>query len=407
MNAAALPGPDSQCILTDDSLSPGDDCPPRARIYEHADRNLGHRLRGDWEPPNALLLAYSEQWADSLADLVAIAQDQTRVFLLANPAKNTSLQIQTWILRSGLGNGKVSLLWIGHDTPWIRDYGPLEIVRRDGDHSWLDADYSDSRPADDAIPSVLASRVGVPVEPLPFHLAGGAIISNGLGLCATTIEYCRENNIDFDDPAIMDPLLETLGCQLLALLPALKDEKARHIDMFAQFLAADVVAVADVRTTDSHEDAERMDEAARGLKEAAARLGSDLRVARVPLPYLGEGKYRTYVNGLRLRTSFVAPSYRDVPDDIEASAYRALADTLSGIEVVVVPADNVIRLLGSLHCISLGLTFPENRTEPTAEKEQVTELLLTAASAEEAVVAIQVDEQAALDCSVPKDLLHE
>jgi agmatine/peptidylarginine deiminase len=77
----------------------------------------------------------------------------------------------------------------------------------------------------------------------------------------------------------------------------------------------------------------------------------------VPVPYFGDGKYRTYVNGLALGTEFVAPSYADVPKEIESRAYRVLSTAMPGTNVVAVPADDMIALFGSVHCISLGLAL--------------------------------------------------
>jgi len=331
---------------------------PLSCFHELRHRGLGHRLRGDWEPPDVLLLAFTERWSESLADLAAIAEGQTRVFLLADPAKHSPTEVRSWVSRHGLDPERVVPLWLGHDTPWVRDYGPLQVIREDGEPEWLDARYVQARPADDAIPPLLASRFGVPWEPVPIRLAGGAVISNGRGLCASTIEYLRESELDVEDPGLMDPLLEKLGCRVLAVVPGLVAEKAHHIDMFAQFLAADLVAVGDVDPAEGEEDAGRMNEATRGLVEAAARLDINLRVVRVPLPYLGSGKYRTYVNGLRLRNEFVVPSYSDVQEEVQLRAVQAISEALPGVGVVPVPADKVIALLGSLHCISLGLALP-------------------------------------------------
>src|SRR5262245_64107535 len=126
--------------------------------------------------------------------------------------------------------------------------------------------------------------------------------------------------------------------------------------MFAQFLALDVVAVAEVDPKQSPLDAKRMDVAASALIEAAMRLGMKLDVVRVPLPYLGDGEYRTYLNGLPLQNTYLAPSYSDVDRPVEERAFEALSRAMPKMNVVAVPADPMIRVLGALHCVSLGLT---------------------------------------------------
>lgn len=333
---------------------------PRTRIFEAWNQSPGRRMRGDWEPPDAILMTFNRDWSDTLADLIAIGQAQTGVFLMADPDTSTIEEIRDWIARRDLDPDGVEILWVPYDTPWIRDYGPLQVMVH-GEPVWLDADYGSSRPEDDALPPALAGLVGASVEPLPFRLDGGAIVANGTGLCASTLEYFQLAHIDTNDAAVMNRLLDLLGCHVLALVPALSHEKTHHADMLAQFLAPDQVAVAEVRGAGAPDDERRMNEAVRGLTEAARRLGVRLRVARVPVPYVGGGNYRTYVNGVRLATDFVVPGYRDVAKPIAEAAYRALSEALPGTNVVVVPADEVIPLFGSLHCMTLGVTLPRPR----------------------------------------------
>jgi agmatine/peptidylarginine deiminase len=340
---------------------------PCHRVHELADRALDHWLRGDWEPPNALLLSFAEEWSDSLAYLIASALDQAQVTLLVDPTTTTQSQIQRWFQEFNLPAEEVHVRWIRLDSSWVRDYGPLQLLPARGYHGdpiWLDTEYVPERQDDDAVPSALAPELGVEIAASPLPLQGGAIISNGRGLCAVTIEYCLEMGIDFEDAAFMDSLLEQVGCQVVALLPDLRDDPTRHVDMFAQFLAEDVVAVARVEGPENAEDASRMDEAALGLQEAAERLGMRLRVIRIPMPYFGAGKYLTYLNGLRLPESFMVPSYRDAPDEMEAAAYSLLSEALPGTGLVTVPADKIISRSGSLHCISLGLTLPDGVKRP-------------------------------------------
>jgi agmatine/peptidylarginine deiminase len=335
--------------------------PEHSQIYELASADPGRRLRGDWEPPDVLFLAFTDAWPEVLADLVAVVSSagQTQVELLVDPNTYPDETVQQWMDAFDLPADALRIIPLPIDTPWVRDYGPFEVRTADGDRVWLDGDYAPPRPNDDAVPPALAALFGVRFEPLAAPLEGGALISNGRGLCVMTAEYIVENGVDLDEAQPRDALLGQMGCREIAAVPALADERTHHADMLAQFLAPDLVAVADVSRVESAEDAARMDEAARGIEEAARRQSLDLHVVRVPLPYLGEGRYRTYLNGVRLSTELVVPSYRDVPDTVEASAYRILSQALPGTNVVAVPADDVIQHLGSLHCITAGVSPAE------------------------------------------------
>jgi agmatine/peptidylarginine deiminase len=149
-------------------------------------------------------------------------------------------------------------------------------------------------------------------------------------------------------------------------VPALSQDETMHADMFAQFLGPNVVAVGEIDPLASGPDAERLDITARALE----RVGrGELTVVRVPLPYLGLGEYRTYLNGLHLQRRFLVPSYRDVPAEVEAQAFAALSRAMPNLEIQPVPADDMIRLAGALHCVSLGLTLPAHDAAPRARAE--------------------------------------
>jgi agmatine deiminase len=332
-----------------------------ARVFSAPGPDLGRRLRGDFEPPDAFVVAFTEQWSQPLADLIAIASAEAEVYLLADPAQTSSARLDEWMHAAEVDPGSVHVEWLPLDSAWVRDYGPLEVHEADGTRGWLDAHYTRTRPKDDAVPTRLAHDLGAEIEPVAATIQGGAVISNGRGLCAMTLEYVTEAGVDLaSDASSQDAFFDRLGCRVFAVVPGLADDPTHHADMFAQFLAPDVVAVAEVVGVRSLDDEARMGEAVRGLETAAARLGQPLRVVRVPLDYEGDGIYRTYLNGVHLHGQFVVPSYADVPDDLEARARARLSAAMPGTSVVAVPASEVIGFQGSLHCISLELSLPRS-----------------------------------------------
>ena len=193
---------------------------------------------------------------------------------------------------------------------------------------------------------------GVELEGLSIGLDGGALISDGHGLCASTQEYFQWEGIDLGDEDLRRQLLAQLGCATLVLVPTLIREPTRHIDMIAQFLAPDRVAVAQI---DDPIDGPRLDVATERLVAAARARGVELQVVRVPMVAADDGEYRSYVNSLRLRRTLLVPTYLDVPPATELDAYEALSSALPEVTLVPVAADEMIRLRGALHCVSLGL----------------------------------------------------
>lgn len=91
--------------------------------------------RGDWEPPDILLLAENPNWQDSLEIIVAAAyRDGTPVYILAG---RDDIEIEKYLSLLNYRYG-ARILSVPYDTPWIRDYGPIQLKARDNAVYWLD-----------------------------------------------------------------------------------------------------------------------------------------------------------------------------------------------------------------------------------------------------------------------------
>jgi agmatine/peptidylarginine deiminase len=307
-------------------------------------------LRGDWDTTSALLVVYNSTWRLPLERLLAFAHDDLPVYVLATPEDTDSTEFRRWLAAMPFAG----LVSIDLDTPWIRDYGPLEVQRARG-ISWLDMVYSpDERPLDDAVPTLLGEVFATPHETEQFSLDGGGIISNGDGLCGITEATLEGVQLDTADPDQVESFLETVGCRTLARLPELPSESTGHVDMVAQFLSRDKVAIA-VPTDDSPTEVkEALDRARHALMQAAAVHGQALDFVDLPI-VSHEERYYSYVNGLRTPSHYFVPSYSHVKPRLQAEAYRRLAQALEGVTLVPVDSDEMIESGGAVHCVTLGL----------------------------------------------------
>ncbi len=334
-------------------------CEPVYELFELSTREALRRFRGDWEPADAVVFSFTGHWPDVLAELVASALEETRVVLVVDPATVAAGELDLWIEKHQLRHDSLEIVETTVNSPWIRDYGPLQTYAADGKSIWLDAGYGMDRPDDDRVPLAMSESLPVTYESLDIGFEGGAIISNGHGLCASTIEYFAMNALDLEDEPLRDYLLGRLGCSSFVLVPALSADQTRHIDMFAQFLTPDIIAIGSVDPRESEDDAKRMDRATQGLFAAARMVGLDPTVVRVPLPALANGEYRTYLNALRVGRSLLVPSYADVPEEVEVAAYTVFSTALREVAILPVPADEMIRLGGALHCIGVAVSLAE------------------------------------------------
>ena len=67
---------------------------------------------------------------------------------------------------------RIQVLDLDVDTPWIRDYGPLQLEHDSGEITWLDTRYARDRPVDDQMPEWLSAaetkvRIPMAVRPIP------------------------------------------------------------------------------------------------------------------------------------------------------------------------------------------------------------------------------------------------
>jgi agmatine/peptidylarginine deiminase len=317
-----------------------------------ARRPFTDTLRGDWDTTSALLVVYNQVWQSPLQRLLAYAHEDVPVYVLATPKVARSSAFRRWFATVPFAG----LVSIALDTPWIRDYGPLEVQSESG-ISWLDLIYApNDRPRDDAVPTLLGEVFETPHQAEQFHLEGGGIISNGDGLCGITESSLAELDLNAD-PDRWEAFLQTVGCRTLARLPQLPSEATGHVDMLAQFLSPGQVAIA-VPTPDSPPEVrEALYKAREALTQAGQAHGRELEFVELPLVNREE-LYYSYVNGLRTPSHYFVPSYSFVDPALEAEAHLRLERALQGVRVVGVDSDEMIESGGAIHCVTLGLKYP-------------------------------------------------
>jgi agmatine/peptidylarginine deiminase len=338
-------------------------------------------LRGDWEPPDTILVGFNNAWPAALRVMLEEMTRSAAVWVLLEDGHSRA-QARRFLRRlTPAAESAVRVLDLRVDTSWVRDYGPFQTREADGTLLWIDAGYGGSRPLDDAVPTRLANWAGIEVEPLELALDGGAVASNGAGLCVTTIEYMVSEDVARDDASVLVPTMHALGCKVFAFVPALEKEPTLHVDPFVQFLASDLVAVARFDRARDPGDWRRTEAAAVALRSAASDIGQRLRIVRVPTWFEGE-TYYTYINGLRLADAWLVPSFRNVPRPFEQEAHGILAGALSDVPLVTVPGDELVALEGVVHCAALGLEIgtarPTGTTARAAHSSRAAETMVPA-----------------------------
>lgn len=330
---------------------------PRAVVI-HSEAADGRTLRGDYEVPDRVLMVFTESWPRTTETLAEQVLQSGAQVSLALEVEHSAAKFMAMVRRLGRSYGdRVRVHEHSVDTPWVRDWGPLQ-ARRGARSLWLDSDYDDAeRASDDEAPLWLADQLAVELAEFPWALDGGAFISNGEGLCVLTLEYLDVQGISWDEDDV-GAMTSQLGCRATAIVPTLVGEETKHADMIAQFVASDRLIIAEpVDGLDGRsEDALRLQAAELGIREAARAMGIELEVIHVPTPPSAMWENpRSYVNGLRLGDRYLMPSYPELEERWDLQAWSAIQDALGEIPVLAIAASEMISVGGAIHCASLGL----------------------------------------------------
>jgi agmatine deiminase len=338
-----------------------------------AGRQGTRRLPAEWEPQDAVLLAWphgNTDWASDLdavdavyqAVATAIGRFETVLVATPEPARVAAL------LRGKIPPQRLRIHNVPTQDTWARDFGPLTVYA-DGQPRLLDFTFNGwggKYPADldNAVTSSLAAQGAfgtVTREPVGMVLEGGSIDSDGAGTLLTTAA-CLLNpnrNPGLDAAAITAALRRQLGAERLLWLThgALEgDDTDGHVDTLARFAPHDTILyVACPDGADAHHAclaAMRDDLAA--LRTAAGR---PYRLLPLPWPTPrrdadGMRLPCTYANFLAINGAVLAPLYGDPRD---ATALETVGAAFPGREPIGIDCSALVRQHGSLHCVTMQI----------------------------------------------------
>jgi agmatine/peptidylarginine deiminase len=232
------------------------------------------------------------------------------------------------------------------DSVWLRDFGPL--VGQRGNERWVVDLHYWGEGADDEIAANLATeRLGLVSYEVPLELEGGNLLADGQGRCLLSTAVLTVNR-DTSEEEIRSLLREFFGCIDVLFLPPLPDESTKHVDMYASFTGPGEVIVG---RYDEHEDVVARDV----LDFVATELEAHgMLVRRVPMPYQGDGKARSYTNSLAINGTVLIPEYPGVPGALEETL-KVFEEAYPDRKLVTVDSEGIIQLDGAVHCATMTL----------------------------------------------------
>jgi agmatine deiminase len=165
--------------------------------------SLGYRMPAEWEPHEATWLSWPRadgisfpdsylRVAPTLARMVDALADSERVNINVCDEEHEA-EVRGQLKKARARIDHVTFFHVPINEPWCRDHGPIFLTRDEAPRlavvdweynawGWKYPPFDD----DDAVPTILAEKLGLPVYAPGMVLEGGSIEVNGAGTLLTT-----------------------------------------------------------------------------------------------------------------------------------------------------------------------------------------------------------------------------
>jgi agmatine deiminase len=264
------------------------------------------------------------------------------------------------------GADMANVAFFDHPTndAWCRDHGPIFVRRGTTGEvavtDWVYNAWGGKYPPynlDNKIPRSVARALGLRRFENKMVLEGGSIDVNGSGLLLTT-EACllnKNRNPRLSRAEIEQRLRAMLGMRTILWLGdgIVGDDTDGHVDDLTRFCGEHSLVTSVERNTRDrnfaalHENLER-------LRSMRTEDGRKFRITELPMPspviHRGKMLPASYANFLVINGAVLMPSFRQPKRDREAA--EVLGSCFRGREVVPIDCLELVRGLGTLHCIS-------------------------------------------------------
>jgi agmatine/peptidylarginine deiminase len=324
-------------------------------------------LPGEFEIHESLLLGWNEPFPPDMeaeaAGVIREAATQMKLVLL-NTDSRARQQALRLLQENNVQQDRVTFLPIGPTNIWARDFGPHVVKSFNGTTRVLNVTGIHVSPSDQEIPYRLATQWGFPFQALKVVLEGGNLLSNGSGVVLTTTAAIDWNRNARVSRAGIERLLRTeFGGEEVIFLEPMHGEPCGHVDMFCTFTSPNVVVVGQYDPAVDPVNAALLDRNAERLRQVQTARGK-LRVERIPMPRRQPNPLRqpvkaelwyTYTNVVYANGKLLMPSYKDVDPKLEEQALAVYRRLLPDWQVIPLPSDALLKLNGSLHCLTMNV----------------------------------------------------
>jgi agmatine deiminase len=336
-------------------------------------RELGYHMPAEWEPHEATWLSWphkEESWPGAFEFVPGIFVELTRhlaesELVRINVADADFAERVNELLRAGGVNlDAVRFHFNPTNDAWVRDHGPIYVVRDSGRreraiNDWGYNAWGDKYPPydlDDAIPTRIAEEMNEVLFQPGVVMEGGSLDVNGRGTLVTT-ESCLLNpnrNPHLNREQIEQCLKDYLGVTNILWLGEgiAGDDTDGHIDDLTRFVAPDTVVTV-IEDDPGDENYKVLVENYERLSRMKDQDGKPLRVVKLPMPgpvyFENQRLPASYANFYIANKLALVPTYRHAND---AKACEVLQRCFPDRHVIGIDCVNLIWGLGSIHCVT-------------------------------------------------------
>jgi agmatine deiminase len=333
---------------------------------------LGFRMPAEWERQEAVWLSWPhnrETWPGNFRLIPAVfagiaAQISFREKVRINIAGRHQKRALSLMGKAGADLANVEVFDHPTNDAWCRDHGPIFVRSpRTGEVALTDWKYNawggkyPPFDLDNRIPARIGRALGLRMFRNGMVLEGGSIDVNGRGLLLTT-EACLLNpnrNPGLTRGQIERNLGDFLGVDTVLWLGdgIAGDDTDGHVDDMTRFFSeAGMVTEVERKPRDPNHGA--LEENLERLRSMRTPSGGRFTVVELPMPapclHRGQRLPASYANFLVINGAVLMPAFRQPRRDREAA--EVLASCFPGREVIPIDCLELVRGLGTLHCIS-------------------------------------------------------
>ncbi len=323
-------------------------------------------MPAEWEPHEATWIAWPHEETDwpgkfepipwVYGDIVRVLSEVERVRILAQDRERRA-EAEEILRKSGANLAAVNFCEITTDRSWCRDFCPI-FVKRPGEvavTNWIFNAWAkyENWERDNAVPPVVAQRLGMRAFEPGIVLESGSIDVNGAGVLMTT-EECLLSDVQARNPGMSRGELERMLGEYLGVRRFIwlkngiaGDDTHGHIDDLARFTDAETIV------TVVEDDPKEVNYAPLQENLELLQRLEDFRIVTLPMPspvyFDGQRLPASYANFYVANGVVLVPVFQDSQDRV---ALNTIAELFPNRRVIGIGCRDLVLGLGTLHCMT-------------------------------------------------------